>query len=73
MTHHRRRARPPPGITRDFERSRLEDRMVIAAYELAVPLVRWPSPSSWHAGRLEMAGGEGDQEQWPRDAGGITA
>ena len=45
MTHHRRRAGPPLGITRGFERSRLEDQLVADAYELTVPLVRRPLSS----------------------------
>jgi hypothetical protein len=73
MTHHHRLARPPLDITRGFERSRIEDRMVTAAYELAVPLVRRLLSSSWHADRLEMAGGKGGEEQRHRNAGGITA
>jgi hypothetical protein len=72
MAHHRRRARPPLGITRWFERSRLENELVAAAYELSVPLVR-RTPPSWHADRPEMAGGAGDEMQRPRSAGGLTA
>jgi hypothetical protein len=72
MAHHRRRAMPPLGITRGFERSRLEDRLVTAAYELAVPLV-WRPSSSWQADRPGSEGGERDGRQWPRSAGGLTA
>jgi hypothetical protein len=35
-------AKPPPTIARGFERSRLEEQLVAAAYELAVPIVRQP-------------------------------
>lgn len=73
MAHHRRRARPPLGITRCFERSRLEDQLVAAAYELTVPLVRRPLSSSRHADRPEILGVAGDQRKWPQPAGGITA
>jgi hypothetical protein len=73
MAHHRRRARPPLGIARGFERSRLEDQLVAAAYELTVPLVRRPLSSQWHAERPEMPAGAEAQRKWPRSAGGITA
>jgi hypothetical protein len=73
MTHHRHRATTSPGITRGFERSRREDLLVTAAYELAVPLVLRPSSSSWQADRPERVGSDGDGRQWPRSVGGLTA
>ena len=73
MTHHRRRAGPPLGITRGFERSRLEDQLVADAYELTVPLVRRPLSSLWHADRPAMPGGAGDPRRWPRSEGGVIA
>ena len=73
MAHHRRWARPPLGITRGFERSRLEDELVAAAYELTVPLARRPLSSPLHADRPEMPGVAGDQRKSPRSAGGFTA
>jgi hypothetical protein len=40
MGRPRGQAKPPRTIARGFERSRLEERLVAAAYELAVPIVR---------------------------------
>jgi hypothetical protein len=57
MTRHRRRARPPLCIARGFERSRLEDQLVAAAYELTVPLIRRPLSSPSQVDRPRQAGG----------------
>jgi hypothetical protein len=74
MAHHRHRAGTPLGITRSFERSRLADHLVAAAYELTVPLVRRSLSSPSYADRPDMAGGEGDEGLGPRSAaGGFTA
>jgi len=40
MGRPRGQAKPPLSIARGFERSRLEEQLVAAAYELAVPVVR---------------------------------
>ena len=71
MAHHRHRARTPLDIARSFERSRLEDQLVAAAYEWTVPLVRRPLASPSHVDRSEVAGRVRDQGHRPRSAGGF--
>jgi hypothetical protein len=71
MAHRRHRARTPLDITRSFERSRLEDQFVAAAYEWTVPLVRRSLPSPSLVDRSEVAGRVGDQKHRPRSAGGL--
>jgi hypothetical protein len=72
MRHHRR-ARPPLCIARRFERSRLEDQLVAAAYELTVPLVRRPLSSPSYADRPETAGGERQERHSTRFTGEFIA
>jgi hypothetical protein len=47
----RTRARPSLQITRGFERSRLDELLLAAAYELAAPVVRRLLPQPASAGR----------------------
>jgi hypothetical protein len=71
MARHRRRARPPLCIARRFERSRLEDQLVAAAYELTVPPVRRPLSSASQADRAQRASDVVGQGH--RSAGGHIA
>jgi hypothetical protein len=58
------RRRQPPNTERGFERSRLEDQLLAAAYELALPLLRRPLPGG-RAGnsRHESTPAEGRQRR----------
>jgi hypothetical protein len=73
MACHRRPARPPLCIEREFQRSRLEDQLVAAAYELTVPLVRRPLSSVSQADGPQQAGGVAGERHGHRSAGGHSA
>jgi hypothetical protein len=68
MGRPRSRAKPPQ-LTRGFERSRLEEQLLAAAYELAVPVVR-RSPSKTPARAEED---KVEVHEGRKAAGGLTA
>jgi hypothetical protein len=60
MARPRAQARPPLHVSRDFERSRLDEQLLAAAYELATPVIRRPLPdeatTTRQAGAAEVDG-----------------
>jgi hypothetical protein len=62
------RTKQLPPLQRGFERSRLEEQLVVTAYELAVPIYRQPlSPSA------RSRGDQGRQDQLTLTTGGLSA
>lgn len=72
MGRPRSRARPPLRVSRDLERSRLQEQLIAAAYELAVPVVRRPVAAQAPGGRRDPEDA-GDTHQRPMAAGGLSA
>lgn len=71
MARPRAQAKPPLHVSRDFERSRLDEQLLAAAYELVTPVIRRPlSSGATETRQAETVEVDGNLS---RKTGGISA